>query len=666
MSISSLHAEYSSNLMPVPAEIKNLEGKFVLGSDFPVAVEGATSEALEKAVFRSLRRLEHRTGLVFGRAPAGGDVYVEDAAAAKLVIVAKKASPDLPVLGEDESYFLSVSESGIRIESETTTGAQRALQTVFQLLDSDQENWFFSALEINDSPRFAWRGLMLDPCRHWQPIEVIKRNLDGMALVKMNVLHLHLSDDQGFRVESKVHPKLHELGSDGNYYTQTEIKEIIDYAAERGIRVVPEFDIPGHASSWVVGYPELASGPGPYYIERKWGVFDPTLDPTNEKVYEFLDTLFEEMTGVFPDPYFHIGGDENNGNQWSANERIQKFVKENDLEDNHGLQAYFNRRLNEILSKYNRKLVGWDEILHPDIPQSAIIQSWRGAEGLAAAAKAGHNVILSNGYYIDLIHPAKDHYLNDPLPEGHGLSEEEQARVLGGEATMWAEWVSPETIDSRVWPRTAAIAERLWSSGSVKDVDDMYRRLDYISNRLSDIGLLHDANQDLLVDRYAGDRASAESKEAIHELLTMIEPVKGYERSRQQPLMNQYIPLTGLADAARPDSRLSRQFDNAVDAVIAGDKELSSLSQFLGTFSEIASKLESAASELGPRSTEILALSKQIKELSILGTSLVSGDKSGLSKSEVETQLTELSTPVAAVDIPAVKAVEKLYAHLNK
>jgi len=275
-------------------------------------------------------------------------------------------------------------------------------------------------------------------------------------MVKMNVLHLHLSEDQGFRIESKVYPKLHQMGSNGEYFTQQQIREIIAYAADRGIRVVPEFDMPGHATSWFVGYPELASAPGPYVIEKKFGVFDPTIDPTKKSTYKFLKKFLGEMCDLFPDAYFHIGGDENNGKQWDTNEEIKSFMKKNDLKNNHELQNYFNGKVLAILQKKGKKMIGWDEILQPGLPKDALIQSWRGKEGLKSAASQGYQVILSNGFYIDLAEPAWKHYTNDPIPSELNLTEAEQKFILGGEATMWAELVTPETIDSRIWPRTAA------------------------------------------------------------------------------------------------------------------------------------------------------------------------------------------------------------------
>ena len=197
-------------------------------------------------------------------------------------------------------------------------------------------------------------------------------------------------DDQGFRIESKKYPKLQEMGSDGQFYTQDQVKEVVTYAAERGIRVVPEFDIPGHSTAWFVGYPEYASAPGPYQIERRFGIFDPTFNPTDESVYKFFDGFFGEMSKLFPDAYMHIGGDETKGTQWDANPKIQAFKKKKGLKDNAALQAYFNKRIEKILKKHGKKMVGWDEILHPDLPKDIVVQSWRGEKSLIAGAKQGY------------------------------------------------------------------------------------------------------------------------------------------------------------------------------------------------------------------------------------------------------------------------------------
>jgi hexosaminidase len=647
------------DVVPVPAEIHLGGGQLAITRDFSVALTGQSDERLRAAVVRSLRRWEQRTGLTFARTAAGPLAFATDAAQATLVIDCKAASPAIPQLGDDESYSLEVTPAQIVLRAPKTVGALRGLETLLQLLQSDADHWFVPILAIRDQPRFPWRGLMIDVCRHWQPIEVIKRNLDGMALAKLNVFHFHLTEDQGFRVESKKYPRLHEFGSDGLYFTQEQIREIVAYAAARGIRVVPEFDIPGHATSWVVGHPEFASGPGPFVIERTWGVFDPTLDPTNEKVYEMLDGLFGEMAALFPDPYFHIGGDENNGVQWSANPRIQEFIKAHDLKDNHGLQAHFNRRLQEILARHGKKLVGWDEILHPAIPQSAVIHSWRGAQGLADATRAGHAVILSNGYYIDLIESTERHYLNDPLPPDTSLNAEEQSRVLGGEATMWTEWVTPETIDSRIWPRTAAIAERLWSPREITDVDDLHRRLVFASRRLSELGLLHETNRDFLLRRYAGDRATPAALAALRDLVALVEPVKGYNRGRAQPGTTQHTPLTGLADCAQPDSAPARDFARAADAVILGTARPASLAPYFTRWQSMATLLQSHALETGPRSAEISRLATQLAEAAGIGAALLQQGATPAPAwgQETLTRLAEVAKPQAAVELPVVASL---------
>jgi len=559
-------------LMPLPAEIQVSTGRLEVTRDFKVALSGAADPRLQENLVRLLRRAEERTGLSFGRQHDA--TYVAGTAAnAALVVECGAASAALPALGEDESYHLEVTPTRAVLRAPTTLGVLRGYETFLQLLQSDAQGWFLPAAVIDDRPRFPWRGLMIDVCRHWQPMEVIKRNLDGMALVKLNVLHLHLTEDQGFRIESKTHPQLHQLGSDGHYFTQDQIREIIAYAAARGIRVVPEFDIPGHATSWVTSHPELGSAPGPYHIERKWGIFDPVLDPTNEKVYRVLADFLGEMATLFPDPYLHIGGDENNGVQWSASAHIQEFIKKHDLKDNAGLHAYFNGRVNKILQQHGKKLVGWDEILHPDLPAGSVVHSWRGPEGLADATKLGFATILSNGYYIDLMHPAVDHYLNDPVPADTPLSATQQKLVLGGEATMWAEWVTPETIDSRIWPRTAAIAERLWSPRDVRDVADMYRRLAIVGQRLEETGLQHASYLEPALRRLAGDSASPGDLALLRQFVDSVEPVKVYRRGQQQPDANQFTPLTGLVDCARADSEPARTFAANVDAYLVDFSE---------------------------------------------------------------------------------------------
>ncbi|MFH1525950.1 MAG: family 20 glycosylhydrolase [Bacteroidota bacterium] len=544
------------DLMPYPQKIEIKEGKFRLTPDFTIAIKGSGNERIYKSASRTLRRIANRTGLFLLQ-----DFITNNDETDTCDLIISCLKPGKVILGEDESYSLNINERKIYINASTDLGAMHGIETLLQLIAVDEEGYYLPAIKIDDFPRFPWRGLLIDVCRHFMPVDVIKRNLDGLAAVKMNVFHWHLSEDQGFRVESKIYPKLHELGSDGFYYTQEEVKDVINYAAERGIRVIPEFDVPGHATSWFVGYPELASAPGPYKIERNWGIMNPTFNPTIEETYTFLDNLFGEMCELFPDEYFHIGGDENNGKQWDANEGIQKFMKENGIEDNHALQAYFNNRILKTLTKYGKKMIGWDEILHENMPKNIVIHSWRGKEALVKSAQQGYMGILSNGYYIDLIQPASFHYLNDPIAADSPLSESEKKKILGGEATSWAELVTYETIDSRIWPRTAAIAERLWSAQNVIDVDGMYKRLDRIEYLLEEHGLLHIKNYDMMLRRLTNNTDFT----ALKNLVDVVEPVKFYQRHFQGVKYRQHSPYSRIADAARPESKTAREFSRAAN-----------------------------------------------------------------------------------------------------
>ncbi|HXZ79314.1 MAG TPA: family 20 glycosylhydrolase [Terriglobales bacterium] len=546
-------------LMPMPANVTLGSGQFIINQSFSVAISGANDARLQHAVEHFLENLSRQTGMRF---PAG----IGSASQAALTIHAEQASHEIPQLGEDESYSLVVTPAAAMLTAPTTLGVLRGLETFRQMVDIGPQGFALPAVTVHDQPRFPWRGLLIDVSRHFMPVEVLKRNLDGMAAVKLNVLHWHLSDDQGFRVESKKFPKLQETGSDGQYYSQKEIREVIEYAAERGIRVIPEFDMPGHTTAWFVGYPELASAPGPYQIERKWGIFDPTIDPTRDDTYHFLDKLIGEMASLFPDAYFHVGGDEVNGKQWSANPQIQHFLRSHGMKNNDDLQAYFNQRILEIVKKHGKIMVGWDEILHPNLPKDIVVQSWRGQSSLAAAARQGYRGILSHGYYLDLMQSASYHYSVEPLANGAAdLNPEEKARILGGEACMWSEYVSPETIDSRIWPRLAVIAERLWSAQSVRDVDSMYQRMDAISERLDWLGLKHRSNYDPMLSRLVGN----EDTRALRVLADVVEPVKEYARS-QMAEYTSFTPLNHLVDAARPESETGRRFASMVDAILSG------------------------------------------------------------------------------------------------
>ena len=549
------------HLMPMPSSVRPGSGQLVIDTSFTVAITSKEDPLTRRAVELFLTDLRCQTGM----SPL--DMKVTDSAQGTLVVHADHASKDVQELGEDESYSLEIKNSGATLNAATRLGIMRGLQSFLQLVETTPQGFAVPAFTIQDQPRFPWRGLMIDVSRHFMPLEVLKRNVDGMAAVKLNVFHWHLSDNQGFRVESKKFPKLQELGSDGLYYTQEQVREIIAYAHERGIRVVPEFDMPGHSTAWFVGYPELASGHGPYQIERKWGIFDPAMDPTEERTYKFLDTFIGEMAKLFPDKYFHIGGDEVNGKQWDANPKIQAFMRAHGLKSNPELQAYFNKRVQKLVSKHGKTMIGWDEVLSPDLPKDVVMQSWRGQDSLAQAAKQDYRGLLSFGYYLDLMWPASRHYAVDPMSGGAAnLAPDESKRILGGEACMWSEYVSPENIDSRIWPRMAAIAERLWSPQNVTDVNSMYDRLEVTSRWLDWLGLEHNSYYAPMLRRIVG----SDDFGSLETIADVVEPVKDYTREETAPVEpTSLVPLNRLIDAAHPESAAARQFAAMVEAVIS-------------------------------------------------------------------------------------------------
>ncbi len=545
-----------NNLMPIPAEIQYQSGRLMIDSSFAVSSDAKPDPRLNSAVQRMIARLQGRTALSV-------PTDLRSGTAAKLVIHCKTASPAIPRLGQDESYSLEVNSTQATLSANETVGVIRGLETFLQLLDSDANGYFLPAVSIHDRPRFAWRGLHIDAGRHFQPVEVIKRTLDGMAAVKMNVLHWHLTEDQGFRIESRKYPKLAQMGSDGLFYTQEQVKDVIAYAADRGIRVMPEFDMPAHTTAWFVAYPEYASAPGPYQIERKWGVFDPTFNPTDEKVYKFLDGFYAEMAKLFPDEYIHIGGDESTGKQWDNNPKIQEFKKKHDLKDNAALQTYFNQRVEKILSKHNKKMVGWDEVLNPNLPKTVVVESWRGDKYLAEGAKQGFQGLLAAPYYLDLIKSTEFHYLGDPLPANSDLTAEQAKLVLGGEACTWSEHITPETIDTRIWPRLAAIAERFWSPREVRNVPDMYRRIGRISVQLEELGLTHESSTARMLRRMT----QSDNIDALLQFAKTLQPIEAYRRNHEQH-PTQLTPYVHMADAVIPDPPSGRELEALVDGFL--------------------------------------------------------------------------------------------------
>lgn len=554
-------------LMPDPSSITRGEGALTVtpagggGSTFTYRYDHTHDARLEAAVKRALLQL--------GRT-CGGDVMRSTVdhpvpANPSLTIDVARPSEPLQTVNEDESYQLSITPQGARLAAATDAGAMHGFETILQLATNEHGACVLPAVTISDTPRFRWRGFMLDVSRHFEPVSVIERTLDGMAAAKLNVFHWHLSDDQGFRAESKKFPKLTSLASDGQFYTQDEMREVVAYARARGIRVVPEFDMPGHGTSWILAYPELSPDAQITQLPVVYGTPTAVLDPTRESTYKFINTLVEEMGRIFPDEYFHIGGDEVQGKAWLSNPHVAEFMKKKGFTTPAELQAYFNQRLERTLKKHDKKMIGWDEILNPALPKTIVIQSWRGEASLADGARQGYQGILSAPYYLDAQKTSAQMFLADPVPSDTTLTAEQQKLIMGGEVCMWAEQLNPETVDSRVWPRTMAVAERFWSPQSDRDVSDMYRRLRINSLKLEDVGLTHISapeviRRNLLVERHP---------EALEVLTSVLEPVSFHERYQGQHT-NGLTTLDRLVDAVVADPPSRQQIAGDVEALAGG------------------------------------------------------------------------------------------------
>ena len=531
------------------------------------------------------------------------------------ITVSNHCSCAAPQLSMNESYELSVAEDAISLTAHSRWGALRGVATLAQLACSDQ---LYRGLHIEDRPRFAWRGLLLDVARHFFPIASLKLVIDGLAAVKMNVLHLHLSDDQGFRFPSTAFPN---LASD-DHYIADELRELVSYAAHRGVRIVPELDMPGHVTSWLVAHPEW--GTQQPAATRRFGVHKACLNPLDESVYQAIDVLLGEVAEIFPDEYLHLGGDEVNPSWWQSDPAIASYLEQEQL-DTHDLQNQFLIRVCAMVAKLGKKAVGWDEVLHRQMPD-CVVQNWRGATSRDRALALSRPVLVSGPYYLDLHYPADVHYGFDPeaaqtqwlaqedalqhdprlshVAEGMAWTKhwrkdrveyEGEVRVLGGEACLWAELVNPDVLATRLWSRLPAVAERLWSPAACTDPASMYQRL------------------------HACWRALPENPEALarHKLLglgyseaqlgsiSLLEPVKWYGRllgkealqarlsGTEMPKARPYhadTPLNRVVDYLPPESMPARQlaelaiFDGATqvkallaawgDDLLAADAEL--------------------------------------------------------------------------------------------
>ncbi|MEQ9004393.1 MAG: family 20 glycosylhydrolase [Pseudomonadales bacterium] len=576
-------------LMPWPAELTRLPGA---GLPARTLLEASFDGVDTPRLRRALKRF------AAARAPRAPDGPV-----CLLQVTCRSASARWPALDDDEGYELTIGDGQVRLTAAAEWGVLRGLATLTQLCGGGP----LPALRIADAPRFPWRGLMLDVARHFLPLRDLLRTLDGMALCKLNVLHLHLTDDQGFRFASRCFPRL----ASREHYSAQDLDALVAAAADRGIRVVPELDVPGHTASWLQAYPEWGSGnPAP---TRRFGVHDECLDPTRPVTRTTVVALFEELAGVFPDRYLHLGGDEVRALWWQADPAVRRYMAEHGLADAAALQARFTAQVAAAIAALGRRPLAWDEVLHPDMAEGLTVQAWRGVTARDRALAAGCDCVLSAPYYLDLNFPADVHAGFDPgAPQAELLAREDAlgadprlahvaagmawtrhwrnqpplpqrrppGRLLGGEACLWSELVDRRVLDVRLWSRLPALAERFWSS-AIPDAAPATRLPAVLAALPGWAGI-----------DVAGDvrrlTAAAGVQPAWPPRVDALEPVKWYGRllgeqalqarlrGREMPKARPYdadTPLNRVVDALPPESPLTAPLTAWLEAERAGDAD---------------------------------------------------------------------------------------------
>lgn len=483
-------------------------------------------------------------------------------------------TPATPDLDADASHKVDFGNP-VTIRAATEWGAIHALATVAQLAGQTH-----AIKRIQDRPAYPWRGLMIDVVRHFIPLPALRRTLDAMSLAKLNVLHLHLTDDQAFRFRSEAHPEL----ASAEAWDAAELKELVAYAADRAIRVVPELDMPGHVTSWLVARPEWGAGPAPQ-PSRRFGVHEACLDPTSPAVLRAIETLLGELADIFPDPFLHFGGDEVNDNWWNAHAGVQTLMRQGFKTAD--VQADFNRKLTTIIRHLGKRPLAWDEALHPALARDTLIQAWRSAAARDAALAAGFDCVLSAPYYLDLFYPASLHHCFDPggdlaaaqdrllnddrirhvreglqwmagfggVPALPAAPAGERGRVLGGEACLWSELVDEGCLDSRLWSRLPAIAERLWCGAEAVE-ERLPERTAAFRRSL--------ARQGIVPEDSETRRRLFPELAPIEPLLQMLEPVKWYRRLLGA-VFERRVNGLGESGVARPydaDTPLNRLVDH--------------------------------------------------------------------------------------------------------
>ncbi len=568
---TSIFAQERPALIPMPAEVKFGESHFKLNEQTVLVVRPEAAALRPVANFFADYCLQ-RAGLMFVPTP---DAQQSNAIEFEL---------DKNIKGE-EAYRLEVSPAKITIKASAPAGAFYAVQTLRQLLPSHfeggrpQEAFPIPSVLINDAPRFPYRGMHLDVGRHFFPVDFIKKYIDLLAMHKLNRFHWHLTEDQGWRIEIKKYPKLQEIAawrketlighySDqphkfdgkryGGYYTQDEVREVVRYAAERHITVIPEIELPGHSLAALSAYPELACTPGPFEAATKWGIFEDVYCP-KEETFEFLENVLAEVIELFPSEYIHIGGDECPKTRWKTCAHCQALIQKEGLKDEHGLQSYFIRRIERFLNSKGRQIIGWDEILEGGLAPNATVMSWRGVSGGIAAAKQGHKVIMTptSHCYLDYYQsdnpgeplaiggflPLEKVYGYEPIPEE--LSAQEGRFILGAQGNVWTEYIpTPEKVEYMAFPRAIAIAELTWTPKEKKNYEDFAGRLAKHFTRL--------------------DKLQVNYSRALHSIKTKtVSPAPGQVAVALATMHSSGV-IRYTTDGSRPDARSTAYTDPIV------------------------------------------------------------------------------------------------------
>ncbi len=491
------------SIIPIPVEVKELPDSFLLDRQ-TVLVAATPEEQQTAALFNAW--LKELTGY---------ELRITDKGDRNAIILHTGTDSS----AAKEGYTLKVGRDHVAINGNDGSGTFYGTQTLIQLLPVEKaEALYIPAVEITDYPRFGYRGLHLDVCRHFFPVDFVKKYIDLLAMHKLNTFHWHLTDDQGWRIEIKKYPRLQEVASKrkesmvghyndqkfdgkpyGGFYTQEEVKDVVQYAAERHVTVIPEIEMPGHALAALAAYPHLGCTGGPYEVGTKWGVYDDIFCAGNDSVFLFLQDVLDEVLPLFPGTYIHIGGDEAPKTQWEKCPKCRQRMKAEGLKDAHALQSYFIQRIEKYLNSKGRRIIGWDEILEGGLAPDATVMSWRGTEGGIAAAKQKHDVIMTPGNYVYLDHyqsqgknepvaiggftPVSEVYSYEPIPEE--LSKEEATYIKGAQGNVWTEYMTNTAhVEYMVYPRATALSEVVWSPAGKRNYDDFVDRLKLHFKRL--------------------------------------------------------------------------------------------------------------------------------------------------------------------------------------